>query len=107
MFPDGFLRVSSFDLAIYDEAGEELFKQERFSGFQYQGREKVRELYVNMEIKVTGLPSGNARRKARRGRQGRAVLVAGGQRDRPAAGQSEAGYRDAICGPVTSSSSDG
>ena len=49
----------SFDLAIYDEAGEELFKQERFSGFQYQGREKVRELYVNMEIKVTGLPSGS------------------------------------------------
>jgi hypothetical protein len=49
----------AFDLAIYDESGKELFKQEGFSRYDYQGRAKVRELYVDVDVELTGFPPNN------------------------------------------------
>ena len=46
----------TFDLALYDRSGKELFRQERFSNFTYQGRAKVHELYLNMNIELSGIP---------------------------------------------------
>ena len=50
----------AFDLRLYGESGDELlFKQDRFGSFEYQGRAKVRELYMNMQIEVAGIPASN------------------------------------------------
>ena len=59
--PQGRLNVIqlAFDLAFYDESGKELFRQEGFSRFDYQGRTKVRELYLNMDVELTGVPPNN------------------------------------------------
>ena len=59
--PQGRLNVIqlAFDLAIYDESGKELFRQEGFSRYDYQGRAKLRQLYVDVAVEVTGFPPNN------------------------------------------------
>ena len=59
--PQGRLNVIelAFDLALYDKSGKELFSQEGFSRFDYQGRAKVRKIYLDVDIALTGFPPNN------------------------------------------------
>ena len=48
----------SIDLQILSAAGEVLATQERFGGFRFSSRSPLQDIFVNLQVTLTGAPAG-------------------------------------------------